>query len=333
MPKGPPKSVIDRKRARKARLSERLQLPVMTRAKLERLKSVRRQPKTIDELEIELAQFKGASEAVRRSHRYYVLALHKVYETWIDLLDIADVQRDVLISNLNHKNPEKTKRGDALHVLLRTLIDYGIARREELTKAAYEKVRQAAWSRISRDAAVLRYAERIDLQADQFVDYVAETPGGLEQMAREEAAARRSDKVSTTESEEGLEGRPKTKVKPSDTEDVSADAQVQPRAYVPGPIEAPELKGSSNQASREVDDHPTNTPKWRYGKALKGRMLAPTLANREVILRVFIGADGRRTVRDAYQPSTAVIDDDEFARHMEGIEARLIAKGLRRPKV
>jgi hypothetical protein len=302
----PAPSVRARKKAVKEKLAARLELPVLDPDKLARLRSPRRRSKTIVELADELATFKAVSDAVRRSDRYYFSALAKVYGVWADLLMVDDAHRNEMIVKLNNRNKEKTKRGDAIHVLLRALIDYRVKDAKGISREEAARARQATWTRLSRDASVLRFAEREEVPVDDFVDFVKARPGGLEGMARDEARARRASASTAT-------ARPKLQTK-----------------SLTKPLPARPLTPDSAEPS---GDSSGGKGRWRLGPALRKKLATGMFAGRELIVRVYVGSDGRRTVRDVYQSSNPAIDDAQWVRDMEGLGARLVGKGPKRPKV
>lgn len=304
--KGSPPSIRARKKQGKERLAARLELPVLDAAKLARLRSPKRRQKTITELADELEGFRAVSDAVRRSDRYYFSALSKVYGVWMDLMEIDPKHRNELIVRLNQKNEEKTKRGDALHVLLRSLIDYRVLDVTEMSTDEARKARQAAWTRLSRDASVLRFAEREEIQVDDFVTFAKERPGGLEAMARAEASSKRASTVSDV-------SRQLTQKKVS-TDAEAARSQPLGRAGLP--------KTASDRK-----------PTWGLGSGLRKKLATGMFAGRELIFRVYVDENGRRTVRDVYQSSARLIEDGRWAGDMEGLGARLVGLGLKRPKV
>jgi len=296
-----PKSVLKRRSQSSENLSERLKLPVLDPSKLHRLRSSKRRSRTIAELVDELETFSAVGDAIKRSHRYYVAALHKAYEAWIDLLDVNEQQRNEVIKHLDMRNTQPTKRGDAIHVLLRALIDYEAADPNHSRDEA-KKARQSAAARLSRDAAVLAHAQRNDVKIDEFVAMVRSTAGGLDQIAKSEAKARRAER--------GVESRMAAR-RPVDEPSVQLGPPVRER---PQPAEP-------------------QRPRWKVGRALRRKLASRTLVNRELLVRVFVAEDGSRVVRDVYQPTTRVFDDDAFAKDMEGIEARLVGHGHKRPRV
>lgn len=319
----PPKSVRKRREQARASLHERLQLPVVSSDKLKKLRSPGRRSKTIGELVVEIETFGAASEAVRRSHKYYTSALKKVYEVWVELLILADVQRDALIATLNERNPQVTKRGSALHVLLRSLIDYCVAD-PAVTSDEAKRMRQAAAVRLSRDVAVLHHAQRLDVGVDDFAAFVAQMPGGLDQIAKSEAQARKAERAERAGSAPSSSER-KECAGPAEPKRPTSSRAIRSESSSPASsLREPEGGDASLKKARS---------RWKLGKALRRKLSSPTLENREVIVRVFIGGDGQRVVRDAYQLSKPYISDDEFQRRMEGIEARLVGKGRKRPKV
>lgn len=300
-------SVRARKKAGKENLAARLELPILDPDKLARLRSPNRRPRTIAELAGELESFRAVSDAMRRSDRYYFSALSKVYGVWADLLVIDIGHRNEMIAKLNERNAERTKRGDALHVLLRALIDYRVLDVADIPSDEAARARQATWTRLSRDASVLRFAEREEVPVDDFVAFVKARPGGLEGMAREEARARRAAAGAPT---------------------------VRAKILAKSPAESPSSPPSPSSVALETGKtQPDSKRGWRLGATLRKTLASGMFADRELIVRVYVGADGRRTVRDVYQSSKPAIDDAQWVRDMEGLGARLVGKGLKRPKV
>ncbi len=179
-----------RQAARQSRLRTSLQLPVLDPDLVARLGGKRRAA-SVAEIAQQIALFVGVDDAVKRSHRYYHRALAKVYETWLELLTWEEADQAELLEALNALTEQKTTKGDGLHILLRSMIDYGGVVDESAPAEERRKVSQIAVQRAGRDAAALKFAARQKTPSDRLAAFIAEYPGGVDRMARDEAQQRK----------------------------------------------------------------------------------------------------------------------------------------------
>lgn len=301
------KSEKDAAARRKAR-RDRLTKPSISRAVAEKFGVIADEATedTINEAIEELKAYRGPDRAYRQANEYYYGALAKVYKIWIQSLSWPAPVRQRFYLGLNEPEAangdepaRRTSRGTDLHILLRYMISYsGDARAEQRLR--------------TRDAGALRQASRLAITPDAFVHRSASGVAGLDALYRADISARRE--------EEGLKP-----IKP-----------VTPRAVarngVSGAIEktgervvekAPELLLRSLSGWR-----------WRWSKALSRKLKSAKFHGREVILRVYVDDQGKTlTIRDSYQITDATIADEAWLKAMEGIGARLIEKGRRRPTI
>jgi hypothetical protein len=175
-----------RNRKAKTRVSEALKLPVLNARLVANLAGERR-VQTVDALAAEIATFAGVDDAIKRSHRYYHRALGKVYETWFELMSWEEEDQSALLAAVNEVAELKTTKGDGLHILLRSLIDYGGKADDGASAEERRRSSQVAVRRVGRDARALKFAARREVPSDGLAAFIASFPGGVDSMAREES--------------------------------------------------------------------------------------------------------------------------------------------------
>jgi len=174
------------KKTERSRLGDALKLPVLDAGLAAKLGGKRR-AQTLDALTMEILTFAGVEDAIKRSHRYYHRALAKVYETWFELLTWEEEDQSALLAELNDVAELKTTKGDGLHILLRSLIDYRGKADEGASTEERRRSSQIAVQRVGRDARALRFAARREVSVDDLAAFIASFPGGVDGMAREES--------------------------------------------------------------------------------------------------------------------------------------------------
>ncbi|WP_242076394.1 hypothetical protein [Brevundimonas diminuta] len=300
------KSEKDAAARRKAR-RDRLTKPSISRAVAEKFGVIADEATedTINEAIEELKAYRGPDRAYRQANEYYYGALAKVYKIWIQSLSWPAPVRQRFYLGLNEPEAangdepaRRTSRGTDLHILLRYMISYsGDARAEQRLR--------------TRDAGALRQASRLELTPDAFVHRSASGIAGLDALYRADISARRE--------EEGLKA-----IKP-----------ITPRAV--------SLKGISGVIAKAEDSVAEKAPKfllrslsgwrWRWSKVLRRKLQSARFHGREVILRVYVDDRGKTlTIRDCHQITGTTFKDEAWSGIMEGVGARLVEKGLKRPK-
>lgn len=301
------KSEKDEAARRKAR-RDRLTKPSISRAVAEKFGVIANEATedAINEAIEELKAYRGPDRAYRQANEYYYGALAKVYQIWIRSLTWPAPVRQRFYLGLNEPEAangdepaRRTSRGTDLHILLRYMISYsGDARAEQRLR--------------TRDAGALRQALRLAITPDAFVHRSASGVAGLDALYRADISARRE--------EEGLKPIKQVTPRAASGKSVSGVTAI--------------AEGSIVEKARELVPRSLGGWKWRWSTALRRKVQSARFHGREVILRVYVDDQGKTlTIRDSYQITDATIADEAWLKAMEGIGARLIEKGRRRPKI
>jgi len=231
----------------------------------------------------ELAAFRGPDAAFRQSNAYYYSALAKVYDVWRRVSLWPTPARQELLEEFNRANQadgegggrRKTTRGSDLHILLRFLIPHGGDSRAE------QRLR-------SRDASALRQAARCGWTPADFADRAKNGQVGLDQLARDDSAARKLEDAPIVKSEE----------------------------------RDPERRQS---VIREVQPEPAVKRRYKrvIPKSLSQKIQAGHFEGRDLFVRLRF-ENGEVKPMDVHQPSSKTVVDEAWSTAMAYVDARVV---------
>lgn len=288
MPKLTPE-VRDQLAKDKARL-ERLARPTLPRTVGGRLTAGAEaaDEATVDQVFNDLLKFKAPSESYRVANRHYYAALGKVYAVWLRIGQWPESARRELLSKIDDENRHVAGAKGRTSRGSDLHILLRFLIRHEGDERAEQRLR-------TRDVGALRQAARLGWTAAELAKGSRRGNGGLYRLYLDDIEARKAERTAG--------GDPK------------------PTSSSNGPPPGTEPNGSPTPETN-------NRYRVRWGRALRKILAAKTVDGREIVIRARVDSYARHVaIIDAYQASGPTIDDAAWGMAMEGLEARLLARG------